>query len=100
MSNYLLSICGSRLTAKLLAVFAASPKENFRTRQIAAQIEEDPGNVQKHLARLAKKGFLVRHFVSHNSVYYRASSDCEVWPEIRRLASQHRVSDIRTSKDI
>lgn len=48
-------ILGNRLRQRLLAHFFACPGEGFHVREIALQVQEDPGNVSRELRRLEQE---------------------------------------------
>ena len=49
----------SRVRRKILVVFAKYPDFKTHVRGLAKLIQEDPGNIQRDLERMAKGGFLI-----------------------------------------
>ncbi len=76
---------GSQLRAKLIGFLMTHADERYFVRQIAVLIHEDPTNVSRELARLAKSGILVSYQAGREK-YYQANKNSSIFEELRSLA--------------
>ncbi|MDD5354722.1 MAG: nucleotidyltransferase domain-containing protein [bacterium] len=68
----------------VLTYFFSHPDENYYVREIAAIINDDPGNLSRELNKLEKEG-LFKSFIRGNSKYYSLSKEYPLYKEIKEI---------------
>ena len=83
----------SRVRRKIVVVYAKYPDFHTHVRGLAKLIKEDPGNVQRELARLEKIGYL-KSAKQNNTKLYWANQSFVVFKELQSivLKTQRRVA--------
>jgi len=76
---------GSKLRAKLIGWFMVHADERYFVRQLTSLIKEDPTNVSRELARLARLGILESSREGRQK-YYRVNRSSPFFQELRGLA--------------
>jgi len=74
----------SRVRRKVLVVYAKYPDFSTHVRGLAKLIKEDPGNIQRELAKLEKVGFLKSHRESNTKVY-TADTNFPIFKELQGI---------------
>lgn len=74
----------SRVRRKVITVFAKYPEFKTHVRGLAKLINEDPGNIQRELAKLEKLGFLVSEKEGYTKVYH-TNTEFPIFEELRSI---------------
>ena len=79
----------SRVRRKILVVFAKYPDFKTHVRALSKLIHEDPGNIQRELAKLEKAGFLFRE-KKKNTYTYFANTNFLFFSELQSIVVKVR----------
>lgn len=71
----------------ILAATLLHPERDWYLSELARYLQVHHATLQRELARLARVELLTSHRTG-NRVYYRANTDCPVYPELRSLVSK------------
>lgn len=71
----------------ILALLYSHPDESFYVRQIFRLTGIAPGAGQRELTWLSNAG-IIKRSVSGNQVYYRANSECPIFPELKSMITK------------
>ena len=74
----------SRVRRKVIVVFAKYPDFKSHVRGLSKLIKEDPGNLQRELARLEKVGFLTTERKG-NTKTYSVNRSFPILPELQKI---------------
>lgn len=74
----------SKTRRKIITVFTKYPDYKIHVRGLAMRIKEDPGNVQRELARLEKAGF-VKSSREGNTKVYAANPRYYLYSDLQSL---------------
>jgi predicted nucleotidyltransferase len=85
LATVLDKLLGSKLRARLLGWFMVHADERYFVRQLASLVGEDPTNVSRDLAKLARLGVL-QCSREGRQVYYRVNRASPFFEELRGLA--------------
>ncbi|MDD5258361.1 MAG: nucleotidyltransferase domain-containing protein [bacterium] len=77
-------LINTKLRKSVLTYFFSHPDENYYVREIAAIINDDPGNLSRELNKLEKEG-LFKSFIRGNSKYYSLSKEYPLYKEIKEI---------------
>jgi predicted nucleotidyltransferase len=77
-------LINTKLRKSVLTYFFSHPDENYYVREIAAIINEDPGNLSRELVKLEKEG-LFKSFTRGKSKYYSLSKEYPLYKEIKEI---------------
>ncbi|MCX5704090.1 MAG: hypothetical protein NT066_06345 [Candidatus Omnitrophica bacterium] len=80
----ILEITRSRLRQKLLSHFFTNPEASLYLREIASLLREDPGNLSKELAQLARSGTFLSK-VRGNQKYFSLNKDYPLYKELKSI---------------
>jgi len=72
----------SRVRRKIVVFFVTYPAIKMHVRGLAKLIKEDPGNIQRELAKLEKAGFIAKEKKKNTFVYY-ANTDFLFFKELQ-----------------
>jgi predicted nucleotidyltransferase len=78
-------LLGSKLRGKVLGWFMIHADERYFVRQLTSLIKEDPTNVSRELAKLARLGILTSSREGHQK-YYQVNRSSPFFQELRSLA--------------
>lgn len=82
----------SRVKRKIVVFFVTYPAIKMHTRGLAKLLKEDPGNIQRELAKLLKAGFLFRDKKKNTFVYY-ANTDFLFFKELQSIVMKVRAQN-------
>lgn len=74
----------SRVRRKVITVFAKYPEFKTHVRGLAKVIKEDPGNVQRELAKLEKAGLIKSHKEGATKIY-QTDTSYPIFEELRSI---------------
>lgn len=74
----------SKTRRKIITVFTKYPDYKVHVRGLAKMVHEDPGNVQRELARLEKVGF-VKSARQSNTKVYSANPRFTLYKELQSM---------------
>ncbi|MFH1772284.1 MAG: nucleotidyltransferase domain-containing protein [Candidatus Omnitrophota bacterium] len=83
MSN-ILGITKSKLRRKLISYFFTNSNANLYLREIAAFLNEDPGNLSKELARLEREGIFISARRG-NQKYFSLNKEYPLYDELKSI---------------
>ena len=85
----------SRVKRKIVVFFVTYPVIKMHSRGLAKLLKEDPGNIQRELAKLEKAGFLFRE-KKKNTYTYFANTNFLFFSELQsivvKVREQNRVA--------
>ena len=79
----------SRVKRKIVVFFVTYPVIKMHSRGLAKLLKEDPGNIQRELAKLEKVGFLYRekkkntytYFANTNFLFFKNTSQLTIFSD-------------------
>lgn len=74
----------SKTRRKIITVFTKYPDYKVHVRGLAKMVKEDPGNIQRELARLEKVGF-VKSARQANTKVYSANQKFALYRELQNM---------------
>ena len=77
-------LINTKLRKSVLTYFFSHPDEDYYVREIAAIINEDPGNLSRELNKLEKEG-LFRSYTRGKSKFYSLSKEYPLYKEIKEI---------------
>ncbi|MDO4872307.1 MAG: ArsR family transcriptional regulator [bacterium] len=80
----------SRVKRKIVVFFVTYPAIKMHTRGLASLLKEDPGNIQRELAKLEKAGFVSRQ-KKKNTFVYSANTDFLFFKELQAIVMKVRA---------
>jgi predicted transcriptional regulator len=80
----------SRVKRKVVVFFVTYPAIKMHTRGLAKLVKEDPGNIQRELAKLEKAGFIAKEKKKNTFVYY-ANTDFLFFKELQAIVMKVRA---------
>lgn len=80
----------SRVKRKVVVFFVTYPAIKMHTRGLAKLVKEDPGNIQRELAKLEKAGFISKEKKKNTFVYY-ANTDFLFFKELQAIVMKVRA---------
>lgn len=84
----------SKTRRKIITLYTKYPDFRVHVRGLAKMIKEDPGNVQRELARLEKVGF-VRSTREGNAKVYFANQQFKLYRELQGIVLKSQVRQIK-----
>lgn len=79
----------SRVKRKIVVFFVTYPVIKMHSRGLAKLLKEDPGNIQRELAKLEKAGFLFRE-KKKNTYTYSANTNFLFFSELQSIVVKVR----------
>ena len=88
----------SRVRRKIIVVFAKYPDFKTHSRALAKLIKEDPGNIQRELARMAEGNFLIVT-KRGNTKIYQTNKQYPILKELQSIVikSQREINRLKPS---
>ena len=86
----------SRVRRKVITVFAKYPEFKTHVRGLAKLINEDPGNIQRELAKLEKTGFLISEKEGYTKVYH-TNTEFPIYEELRNIVIKTQEAEKQQS---
>lgn len=74
----------SRVRRKIIILYGKYPDFQTHVRGLAKLIKEDPGNIQRELARLEKIGFVSSHRAANTKIY-RVNKEFVLFKELQSM---------------
>lgn len=84
----------SKTRRKIITLYTKYPDFRVHVRGLAKMVKEDPGNVQRELARLEKVGF-VKSVREGNAKVYFANQQFKLYRELQGIVLKSQVRQIK-----